>query len=158
MAGKIYPGWLGSGRLLRSRHRTATRLGHRSRSRNGIAGGGRQTLPDGRLYNAGGRLSRRNLAFTESEWATLTTLANLPATLPGKHGQPVPVSDTERLRAALRRLGELARDSGGATDREYALAAELARLFAVPRVRGGSRAGGFEAGNTHSPRTKKEKN
>lgn len=102
-------------------------------------------------------MSRRNLAFTDAEWTTITALANLPATLPGKHGQPVPVSDTERLRAALRRLGELARDPKSATERERALVADLVRLFAVPRVRGGTRAGGFETGNRHNPRAKKDK-
>lgn len=101
-------------------------------------------------------MSRRNLAFTDAEWTTITALANLPAMLPGKKGD-VPVSDTERLRAALRRLGELARNPKSATDRERELVADLVRLFAVPRVRGGSRAGGFDAGNQHSPRAKKEK-
>jgi len=101
-------------------------------------------------------MSRRNLAFTDAEWTTLAALANLPATLPGKKGD-VPVSDTERLRAALRRLGELARNPKSATERERALVADLVRLFAVPRVRGGTRAGGFETGNRHNPRAKKDR-
>lgn len=100
-------------------------------------------------------MSRRNLAFPDDAWAVITALANLPATLPGKRGD-VPVSDTERLRAALHRLAELARNPKSATARERELVAELVQLFAAPRVRGGSRAGGFEAGNQHNSRGRKD--
>jgi len=83
---------------------------------------------------------KRQITLPPRAWAVIAALANLPPTLPGKR-RPVPVSSTEQLRAALRRLAKLAADSGDATDRERELVVELGRLVEGARVRGGDRTG-----------------